>query len=253
MKRNYRWLNLLALVLVLIVNLLAERLPLGGKTTGQISAQYPVLIAPAGYAFSIWIVIYALLVGFVIYGFTKRARESKVVQEIGVFFILSCLFNVAWLFFWHYEKIIGSVLIMFGLLLTLIVIYIRVNDRRNDPLTALECWLVRLPFSIYLGWICVATIVNVASALYAIEWNGFGLSDTIWTIIMLTVATLIAFWLGLKFTDPAVVLVFIWAFIAISVKQQAYPSIAVTSIVLALLLVAHVLFLVFRKREQPIW
>lgn len=252
MKWNYKWLNLLALAAVLIVNFLAERLPLGGKTTGEISAQYPVLIAPAGYAFSIWLVIYALLIGFVIYGFTKTAEESGRVQEIGIFFLLSCLFNIAWLFFWHYEKITGSVFIMFGLLLTLIVIYLRVNDRCHDPLTGAERWLVRLPFRIYLGWICVATIVNVSSALYASEWDRFGLSDTVWTIIMLIVATLLASLLGLSFTDPAVVLVFIWAFIAIAVKQQAYPTIATTSMVLAALLALLVLFLVFQKRRHSI-
>lgn len=250
MKFNYRWYNLLALVLMLIVNLLANRLPIGGKTTGQISAQYPVLITPAGYAFSIWLVIYALLVGFVIYGFTNRGRESRLVQGVGPYFVLSCLFNIAWLFLWHNEKIISSVFIMFALLLTLVAIYMRVNDRRFYPLTMGEYLFVRLPFSIYLGWICVATIVNVATALYANKWNGFGLSDTMWTIIMLIVATLIAFWLGLRFTDPAIVLVFIWAYIAIFFKQQGTPPVATTSIIMAVLLLAHTLYLVFKRKDN---
>jgi len=252
LKLNYRLLNLFALVMMLIVNLLAERLPLGGKTTGQISAQYPVLIAPAGYAFSIWLVIYTLLIGFVLYGFTKSGRESKMVQGVGAYFFLSCLFNIAWLLLWHNEKIVSSVFIMFGLLLTLVTIYMRVNDRCYYPLTRAEHLFVRLPFSIYLGWICVASIVNVGSALYAIEWDRFGLSNTMWTIIMLIAATLIAFWLGLRYSDPAIVLVFIWAYIAIYFNQQEYPSVANTSIVMAILLFVPVLYLVFRKQEQPI-
>lgn len=250
MQQKYKWLNLLALALVIIMNYLANRLPLGGKTTGEISAQYPVLIVPASYAFVIWIVIYALLVGFVIYGFTNKARESGIVQKIGGLFFLSCLFNIAWLFAWHYEKMISSVFIMFGLLLTLIAIYLKVNERHSSSLAVPECWLVRLPFSLYLGWICVASIINVASALYAINWDRFGLSETIWAIIMLSVATLLACLLGIMFTDPAVVLVFIWAYIAIFIKQQAYPPVANTSIILAVLLAVLMLFLLFRKRGK---
>lgn len=250
MQRIYRWINLIGLIIVIIVNLLADLLPLGGKTTGQISAQYPVLIVPAGYAFSIWTIIYLLLIGFVIYSFTKKSRESGVIQDIGVFFVLTCIFNSGWLFAWHYEKLVCSVFVMFALLLSLIVIYIRVNARGNQSFTEADYWFVRLPFSIYLGWICVASIVNVASVLYAYNWDGFGLSDTTWTIIMLSIATLLAIWIGFGYTDPAIVLVFVWALAAIAVKQQANAVVANTSLVYTFLLAICVLYLVIRKVKK---
>ncbi|WP_337102924.1 tryptophan-rich sensory protein [Paenibacillus sp. YIM B09110] len=230
-----RVLNALGLILVLVMNVLADKLPLGGKTTGELSAQYPVLIMPAGYAFGIWLVIYALLIAFVVYSFTNRGRESKSVQAVGIYFVLSCIFNVGWLLAWHYEYVNSSVFIMLALLLSLIAIYLRINSSIvRTAATTSDRWLVRLPFSLYLGWICVATIVNVACALYAAEWQGFGLSEETWAIIMLSVAFLLALWIGVTKRDPVFMLVFVWAFVAIFVKQQqAHSAVAVTAILFA--------------------
>ncbi|RJE83922.1 tryptophan-rich sensory protein [Paenibacillus sp. 1011MAR3C5] len=244
MKRIYAWLNLIGFAGMIVVNFLANKLPIGGQTTGEISAQYPVLVTPAGYAFSIWSIIYMLLFLFVIYGFTKDGRVSGRVAAIGKFFFLSCLFNIGWLLLWHYELLTSSVFMMFALLIALGIVYGKIN--RTQPARQAERWSVRLPFSIYLGWICVATIVNVAIALSAGGWDGFGLPDTTWAIIMLSAATVVALALGLKFKDIACMLVFVWAFIAIGIKQQAYPEVAYTSYALAGLLVLVALFIVVR-------
>ncbi|MFF2889649.1 tryptophan-rich sensory protein [Paenibacillus sp. NPDC057967] len=244
MKRIYAWLNLIGFVGMIIVNFLANKLPIGGKTTGEISGQHPVLVTPAGYAFSIWSIIYMLLFLFVIYGFTKDGRASSRVSAIGVFFFLSCLFNIGWLLLWHYEQLTSSVFMMFALLITLGIVYGNIN--RTQPARQAERWSVRLPFSIYLGWICVATIVNVAVALSAGGWDGFGLADTMWAIIMLGIATVVALAMGLWYRDVASMLVFIWAFIAIGIKQQAYPEVAYTSYALAALLVLVALFIVVK-------
>ncbi|REK74481.1 tryptophan-rich sensory protein [Paenibacillus paeoniae] len=238
------WLNLIGFAGMIIVNFLANKLPIGGKTTGEISAQHPVLITPAGYAFSIWSIIYMLLFLFIIYGFTKDGRASSRISSIGIFFFISCLFNISWLLLWHYEQLTSSVFIMFALLITLCIVYGKIN--RTKPARHAERWTVRLPFSIYLGWICVATIVNVAVALSARGWDGFGLPDTVWAIIMLGVATVVALALGLNYKDVAYMLVFVWAFIAIGIKQQAYPAVAYTSYALAALLVLVVLFIVMK-------
>ncbi|MGO4542169.1 tryptophan-rich sensory protein [Paenibacillus sp. 2TAB19] len=246
-----RVLNAAALVLVIVMNVLADRLPLGGKTTGELSAQYPVLITPAGYAFGIWLVIYALLIAFVVYSFTKRGRKSKAVQAVGIYFILSCLFNVAWLLAWHYEYVNSSVFIMLALLLSLIAIYLRINSSgvRTAAISS-DRWLVRLPFSLYLGWISVATIVNIACALYAAEWQGFGLSEETWAIIMLSVAFVLAIWVGATRRDPVFMLVFVWAFVAIFVKQQqAHTAVAITAIVLAGIIAACSVVVTLRHRK----
>lgn len=251
MKNLIRWLNAAGLAAVLAVNGLAQWLPINGKTTGEISAKYPVLITPAPYAFSIWSIIYLLLIGFVIYQFKPRAGKSKNVQNIGPWFIISCLFNVAWILLWHYEKLTSSVFIMFALLISLIVIYSAIRKDKQPP-APMEQWLVRLPFSIYLGWICVASIVNAAVVLYAAEWNGFGLSDAAWTITLLIAASLLAVVIGFRFVDPAFVLVFVWSFIAIAVKQDQQPEVSLSASIAAaiLMIAAIVIWVQARKGKQ---
>jgi len=246
----YRWLNLIGFIAMVAVNIAAENLPLGGKTTGEISAQYPVLITPAGYAFLIWTIIYFLLLLYVVYGFTKPGRESKMNQAVSVFFFVSCLLNIGWLVAWHYEKLASSVFVMLALLFALITIHIRIKDAMPQFAVPADRWLVRLPFSIYLSWISVAFIVNIAVTLYASEWDRFGLSELAWTIMMLSAAVLIAIITTIKETNIAFAAVFIWAFFAIGVKQLAYPAVAYTSFAYVILLIASVIWLIMRKKQE---
>jgi len=236
MKHNYKWINLIGLIAMLVINFAAQRGSIGGQTTAEVSAKYPVLITPAGYTFMIWLLIYAFLIGFVIYSFTRKGKESKVSETIGPYFFLSCVFNSTWIILWQYEKINSSVFIMLALLITLIVIYITTQKNVVSHKNKLNYWLVSVPFSLYLGWICVATIVNISIALYANQWEGWGVSEIGWTIIMLVVATLLALGIGIRNIDPIAVLVFVWAFIGIGVKQQATPAVANTAFVLAVFL-----------------
>ncbi|WP_138752480.1 tryptophan-rich sensory protein [Paenibacillus sinopodophylli] len=250
MKSSLRWLNVIGLAAVLIVNALAQWLPINGKTTGELSAKYPVLITPAPYAFSIWSVIYLLLIGFVFYQLTPKGTNSKIVQSIGPWFLISCLLNIAWILVWHYEKLGSSVFVMLALLLSLISIYTAVRKRKQSP-TSGERFLVRLPFSIYLGWISNATIVNITVALSATNWNGFGLSDDIWTVILLVIATLLAVTIGFAYLDPAFILVFVWSFIAIAVKDGQQADVTVAAFILAALLAATAVyvFILANKRK----
>lgn len=253
MKHNYRWINLIGLILMLVINFAAQRGNIGGQTTAEVSAKYPVLITPAGYTFMIWLLIYAFLIGHVIYSFTRKGKESKVSETIGMYFFLSCVFNSAWIILWQYEKINSSVFIMLGLLITLIVLYITTQKYVASHTNKLNYWLVSVPFSLYLGWICVATILNIAVALYANQWNGWGVSDVSWSIIMLVVGTILAVAIGTRNIDPIAVLVFVWAFIGICVNQQSTPTVANTALVLAvfLFLVAIVLVILrWRKKSN---
>lgn len=249
MKNKYRWWNVIALVAVLIVNGLAEWLPINGKTTGEISAHYPVLITPAPYAFSIWSVIYLLLIGFAIFQFRPLAARSRMVQSIGPWFLISCLLNMAWILVWHYERLNSSMFVMFALLLSLIMIYTAIGKEKLKASTG-ERLLIWLPFSVYLGWISTATIVNVSVVLYAANWDGFGLSDTTWTIVMLIIAALLALFVGLKHLDPPYVLVFIWSFIAIAVKEGQQSDVMAAALIGASALTAAIVVILVRAGKR---
>lgn len=228
-----RWLNGIGYLLLIAVNAWAAIMPFGGQTTGEISDKYPTLITPSGYAFSIWSLIYILLLLFVVYSFTRRGRQSPVAKAVGYYFLATCVFNMAWLIVWQLELLEISVFVMLCLLLTLIMVYRRLHNSTKMLPTGKERYMVILPFSLYIGWICVAFIVNVGALLTARNWDGFGLEDKTWAIIMLVVATVIALALGIRYKDAVVMLVFVWAFTAISIEQQAYPAISLNGYVYA--------------------
>lgn len=247
----YRWLNMLGLIAVLVVNTLANTLPIAGKTTGELSDQYPVLITPAGYVFSIWSLIYVLLIGFIIYQAMPRTMHRESVQRISIWFLLTCLFNCTWIIVWHYELLPVSVAVMLALLLSLIVLYRRIRTS-SEAKTPGERLFVYLPFSIYLGWISVATIVNITVLLYDAGWEGFGLGDTTWTVILIVIAVALAAIIGYTFTDAAFMLVFVWALIGIGVKQQgSNETVALTAYTAAGVVAILILgLLLLRRRAQ---
>ncbi len=230
--------NLGALLMLIVVNALANILPLNGKTTAEISDSYPNLFTPAGYVFSIWGLIYALLLIFAVYQALLSQREKTFLYKIGFFFVLSCIANISWIFLWHYEQIILSLALMFVLLITLIVIYLRLNIGRSDaPLK--ERLYVHLPFSVYLGWITVAPIANVAAALTAINWDGWGISDVTWTILVIIIAMIITLSVIITRKDIAFSLVIVWALIGIIIKQIENQNIVITaSISAAIIMIA---------------
>ncbi len=227
--------NILTFVLTVLVNGLANTGALNGKTTGEISDLYPTLITPAGYVFSIWGVIYTLLLVFVVFQALPRQREKPFLQEISFLFVLSGLLNVLWLFLWHYDQIALSVLLMFALLATLIAIYLRLQIGRSTlPLKEKLC--VHLPFSVYLGWITVATIANVATALTAINWDGFGISNETWAVLVIIVALAITLTVIITRRDVAYSLVLIWALVGIIVKQTENQSVVITAAASAIII-----------------
>ena len=169
-------LNLIGFLGTVIVNGLSSALPINDKTAGELSDQYPNLFVPAGLTFSVWGVIYILLAIFVIYGLItaiKNTQKSSFMENVGVLFFISCLANVGWIFAWHYEILPLSLALMLLLLGSLITIYLRLRIGKSDS-TRIEKYLVHLPFSVYLGWITIATIANVTALLVDINWNTFG-------------------------------------------------------------------------------
>jgi len=220
--------NVLGYVGMVAVNVLASALPLGGKTTAELSDAYPNLFVPAGYVFSIWGVIYLLLLAFTVYQASPSRRGEGFLRKIGYLFALSCAFNVSWIFLWHYEYVIPSLLPMFALLASLILIYTRLDVGRSSPSRGERLW-VHLPFSVYLGWITVAPIANVVAALVSVGWDGFGLGEVAWTIVMIAVAVALTVVNTFTRGDVGYALVIIWALGGITVKQMAIQAIVATA------------------------
>lgn len=247
-----RILTLVAYVVMVGVNFLAMYLPLGGKTTGEISDNYPNLFAPAGYAFSIWGLIYLLLAIYVIYQF-KRG-DDILVGKVNRIFILNALLNAAWIFAWHNDIIWLSVILIIGLLISLIRI---ANILRKSTLTERDLRLVGLPFSVYFGWITVATIANITVFLVSLGWGGFGLADSFWTVVVLLIGALIGSWRMLKDKFISYGLVLIWAYVAILFKHVSitgfagqYPSVIVTAVLCIVAFIGIILYTSFKKKTR---
>jgi len=246
------WANVLAFILTVLVNGLAGSTTiLGGKNTAQISDTYPTLITPAGYVFSIWGIIYIMLGVFVVYQTFTSARGKEFQRRIGWLFVLSCLVNVAWLFLWQFEYLGLSVILMFLLLATLTFIYLRLDIGKSKVSTT-EKLVVHLPFSVYLGWITIASIANVAVTLVSVNWGGFGLDSLVWSTLVIIVALFITLIVLATRKDVAYALVIIWALVGISVKQSENQTVVMltqmSAVIIAITLVA-VIFLVTIKRK----
>ena len=182
-----RIINFLTVILTLVVNGLANALPINGKMTGEISDGFNALFTPAGYVFAIWGLIYIALLAFGIYQLLPSQKDNARLNRIGIWFILANLFNTAWIFAWHYMQFVLSMVMMLGLLVSLLAIYLRLGIGKKQ-IGAKERWLVDAPFGIYLGWISVATIANFSVVFLDLQWNGFGINPAIWTAIVIAVA-----------------------------------------------------------------
>ncbi|MGB2910283.1 MAG: tryptophan-rich sensory protein, partial [Anaerolineales bacterium] len=192
----------LAVIAVIAVNILAVALPLNGLDTGEISDRFEVYFVPAGYVFSIWSLIYLGLIAYAIFQALPSQKENPRLRTIGYLFVFSCLANITWLFLWHYEVFRFTLVAMLALLLSLIAIYLRLGSGR-DQVSAGEKWCVHIPFSIYLGWISVATIANATQLLYYLGWNGWGVSPEAWAVIMLAAGVIISAAMSLRHADIA--------------------------------------------------
>jgi len=246
-------------LIMIIVNVMANALPINGQTTGQVADSYPNLFAPAGITFAIWGLIYLLLATFTLYllGFFQGDLDTiktDMLNKIGIVFSISSICNAAWIFSWHYNKIPLSMLLMVVILVCLIYINYIV---RNEKLTAREKFFVRLPFSVYFGWITVATIANATTLLVSIGWNGFGLSEPFWAVVIIIVGMLIGSATIIRNRDIAYDLVMLWAYAGIFIKHTSengfsgqYPAVIYTVIVCIIIFVIVGGYVLFSKREN---
>jgi hypothetical protein len=211
---------------------------MNNTTIGEISGNLTTLFTPAGYAFAIWGLIYLSLFGFIIYqgrSLFVKVNDDDFVVKTGWWFTISCIANSAWVFSWLYEFTGLSVLCIFILLFSLLKIVLNNNMERWDapiPVIVFLWW----PFVIYSGWVTVASIANVSAWLVKMEWAGFGISETGWTVIMILIAGFVNFLVTWKRNMREFALVGVWALVAIAVANWetnnavVYTSLAVSAI-----------------------
>lgn len=227
LQQGWALLSLLALLGTLAVNALANALPINGITTGEASALYPNLFVPAGYTFGIWGVIYLLLTAYVVYQLTtvfgRSSGDRSFINQSAPWFILSSLANMGWILAWHHLYIGLSVILMLLLLGSLLVLYLKlgIGVRKSPPTVR---YLVHLPFSVYLGWISVATIANVTAWLVSVDWNGWGFPPFLWPSVMLLVACVIGLQLLYRRKDLWFNLVLLWAIGGIITRLASTPG-----------------------------
>jgi len=193
MKKALQISNVIALIITIFINYLSNTGALNNTTIGEVSNSYRSLFTPAGYTFAIWGVIYLLLIGFAIYqsrSLFKEVKNDDVVLKTGWWFVISCVFNSLWVFAWIYEYTAVSCVFIFLLLFSLLKIVVNNRMELDDeplPIIAFVWW----PFVIYSGWVTVASIANVSTYLVKIGWDGLGLSDVTWAIILIAIAVVI--------------------------------------------------------------
>jgi hypothetical protein len=221
MKKILPVANGLALIVTIIINYLSNTGVFNGNTMATVSARYPSLFTPAPYAFTIWIVIYISLLGFVVYqGRSLRGNEEAAiaVQQVGWWFVLSCLANCAWILAWLYDLTGLSVLIMVALLFCLLRIIWRTDMELTDPplRTIAGLWW---PFCWYFGWITSALLANISAWFTKIGWSGFGLPPAMIAIIMIILAGAVYLFMTWRRNIREAAFVGVWALVAIAVAD----------------------------------
>jgi hypothetical protein len=258
-KMSQKIIVVVAYIIMIAVNSMANILPINDMSTGMISDSYPNLFAPAGLTFSIWGVIYFLLAGYTLYQlglFQKTGEKSDpaLMKKISFYFIISSLANAAWIFAWHYLQFTLSVGFMAVILISLILINREIN---NHQLSGKEKFFLKLPFSVYFGWITVATIANITVLLVSIGWDGFGISESAWASIIIVVGMLIGGARMLKDRNIAYGLVLIWAYLGILIKHVGssgfngqYPLvIAVVGVCMVIFITAEGYIIASRRQK----
>lgn len=235
---------LIAYVAMVMTNALANSLPINGQTTSEISNRLDVPFTPAGYVFSIWGLIYLLLAIWLILAFKNRNTDKAVPRKTGSLFILSCILNAAWLFSFHYEQFILSSIIIVALLITLIAIhqsYPRSDSRFGG----------RLPFSVYLGWISVATIANIT---YTLKFHdvSLGIGEIEGTIGLVIIAGILGIAGRYLSDDPFYALVFVWAIVGIAVANSG-TALATASYIIAVVIFIAIIAISFMRNRKTIY
>jgi len=238
--------TVLAFLVTMTVNTAANALPINGQLTAEISDRFAVFVIPAGYVFAIWGVIYLLLGAFTTWQALPRNREDPILRSLGWLPAISGVLNATWVLLFQYEVFALTVPVMLALLGTLVAIHLRLWARR-ESLRGTSFWVVRVPFSVYLGWITIATIANVAQTLAALGFTGLGIDPALLAAAVLLVGVAIGATLVARFQDAAYGLVIVWAYAGIVVKEQETAVVAVAAALGAVVIALLVLLALLRR------
>ena len=245
-------------VAMVVVNVLANSLPINNITTREVSDLYANLFAPAPLTYAIWGLIYLLLAMYTLYQMGlfhgNQVFNSDLIRYINILFSTSSVLNIIWIFLWHFQIIPASLIIMIIILICLAFIN---REFKLEQLTTREKLFIRLPFSIYFGWITVATIANAVTFFVSIGWKGLGLSDAAWTVIVLFAGTVIGLAALLKNKDIEYGLVLVWAYIGIHIKHTSsvgfnnqYPAVILAVIVCIIIFLIGELYILINGMRK---
>jgi len=252
MKKGLQIGNCIAFILMILVNYISNTGILNNTTIGEVSDNYKSLLTPAGYTFSIWGLIYLLLLGFTVYqarNLFAKHNHDDFITNVGWWFIASCFFNCCWVFAWIYGYTALSCLFIFLLLFSLVKIIINNRMELDDKPISIILFLW-WPFVIYCGWVTVASIANVSTYLVKIDWNGFGLSESSWAIMLIVIASTINFLVTWRRNMREFALVGAWALIGIGVaNKDSNDLVMYTAFSIAVLLITSSLIHGFKNRE----
>ncbi len=240
----------LSVLITIVINILADALPINRLNTAAISDKFKVYFVPAGYVFAIWGIIYIGLIAYAVYQALPAQRANPRLQATGWWVVLGGLANCAWIFLWHYEQFIGTLCAMLILLATLIVVYLGLGAGQTQVSSG-ETWAVRLPFSIYLGWITVATVANASDVLDTLHPLGFSSLAATWMVVILGAVLIIAGLMNFLRRDVAYAAVILWALAGIAVK---FPQAGLVTIAIWVTfgLVAASLIAAFLVKKNPV-
>ncbi|SDR76079.1 hypothetical protein SAMN04487764_0571 [Gillisia sp. Hel1_33_143] len=252
MAKKLSILNFISVLLVIVVNYYSQMYTINGNTMASLSAEYDNLFTPAGYAFAIWGLIFLAMFAYAIFQI-KRAffsdKKSDFIEQTGPYFFIANLANASWVVVWLYEYTFISIILMFIILISLLMVVIKTNMERWDApikIIAFVWW----PICLYSGWIAVAAIANVAAYLSKIGWNGGFLNEVQWTMVMLTIAIFLNILIIYKRNMREFASVGIWALIAIYMRQQgSHDLIAYYALIGAVLIFLNVAYHGYLNRE----
>ena len=253
-----KFITVITFIIMILMNALANIIPINGITTGQVSDYYENLFTPAGYTFSIWGVIYLLLFMYTFYqvyfSWNKYAvRKVTLFKETSILFSISSVANSLWIVSWHYKKIPLSVVLILTILICMIFISLKL---KKFKLSYREKIFIRVPFSIYFGWITVASIANMMVFLVYLNWHWFGLNEYIWTVMALATGCFIGTFVIIKNRDVIYGLPIIWAYIGIFFRHffekdlSNNYQILMLSIILSILILIFAEFIVIKKKNS---
>ena len=241
--------NTLVLAITIFINYVSNTGVINGKTIGEVSGKYSTLVTPAGYAFSIWGLIYLALGALVVYQWIQASRSNPAeesLKRVGYKLALVNILNCLWVLLWLYGMLTLSVLVMIGILisLTLLTVYIAQGKQSN----AAENWFVKFPIYIYQGWIIVALVANTSASLVSSSFD-FLFSDSIWAVLVIALAFGIYIFQTYQLKQSVSMLVGVWGISAIGVKQLDVAYVGTIALVVSGILLAHVLIFTIRKKS----